>query len=193
MQAAPFVVAQAHKMVPPEENGGFAAHKLIDAVQAAVELPFAFGIAREARLFDELVRSEASLALRHIFFANASSKDPRARRQSPTDCQLPRRVSLERARWAAASRLPSRNPVFPVVVVDTNEEAVDKARQTVMGMFMYQVQKGRLTQEEAWQRGQSITFTDDWNELADADLVVEAVFEDPRRQARGLWEARRDR
>jgi len=36
----------------------------------------------------------------------------------------------------------------PVVVVDTNEEAVDKARQTVMGMFMYQVQKGRLTQEE---------------------------------------------
>ena len=44
---------------------------------------------------------------------------------------------------------------IPVVVVDTNEEAVDKARQTVMGMFMYQVQKGRLTQEEAWQRGQS--------------------------------------
>ena len=58
MQAAPFVVAQAHKMVPAEENGGFAAHKLIDAVQAAVELPFAFGIAREARLFDELVRSK---------------------------------------------------------------------------------------------------------------------------------------
>ena len=86
----------------------------------------------------------------------------------------------------------------PVVVVDTNEEAVDKARQTVMGMFMYQVQKGRLTQEEAWQRGQSITFTDDWSELADADLVVEAVFEDPDvkrevfakldgdRQARGI-------
>ena len=43
IQAAPFVVAQAHKMVPPENNGGFAAHKLIDAVQAAVELPFAFG------------------------------------------------------------------------------------------------------------------------------------------------------
>ncbi len=39
MQAAPFVVAQAHKMVPPEDNGGFAAHKLIDAVEAAVELP----------------------------------------------------------------------------------------------------------------------------------------------------------
>ena len=69
MQAAPFVVAQAHKMVPPESNGGFAAHKVIDAVQASVELPFAFGIARETRLFEELVRSAPSQALRHLFFA----------------------------------------------------------------------------------------------------------------------------
>ena len=66
---APFVVSQAHKMVPPEDNGGFAAHKLIDAVEAAVEMPFEFGIAREARLFEELVRSKPSAALRHVFFA----------------------------------------------------------------------------------------------------------------------------
>ena len=67
--AVPFVVAQAHKMCPPEENGGFAAHKLVDAVQAAFELPFERGLAREARLFEELVRSQPSLSLRHIFFA----------------------------------------------------------------------------------------------------------------------------
>ena len=66
---------------------------------------------------------------------------------------------------------------IPVVVVDSNEAAVDKARQTVMGMFMYQVQKGKLTQAEAWKRGQSILFSDDWSELADADVIVEAVFE----------------
>jgi 3-hydroxyacyl-CoA dehydrogenase len=178
MQAAPFVVAQAHKMVPPEENGGFAAHKLIDAVQAAVELPFAFGIAREARLFDELVRSKASLALRHIFFAERElSKVPGLEAAPP--------LTIARAGVVGAGTMGSGIAItfaqsgVPVVVVDTNEEAVDKARQTVMGMFMYQVQKGRLTQEAAWQRGQSITFSDDWSELAAADLVVEAVFEDP--------------
>lgn len=178
MQAAPFVVAQAHKMVPPEENGGFAAHKLIDAVQAAVELPFAFGIAREARLFDELVRSKASLALRHIFFAERElSKVPGLEPAPP--------LTIARAGVVGAGTMGSGIAItfaqsgVPVVVVDTNEEAVDKARQTVMGMFMYQVQKGRLTQEAAWQRGQSITFSDDWSELAAADLVVEAVFEDP--------------
>ena len=180
MQAAPFVVAQAHKMVPPEDSGGFAAHKLIDAVQAAVELPFAFGIAREARLFDELVRSEPSLALRHLFFAERElDKIPNVSVSLSKGDPIAKVGVVGAGTMGSGIAIAFAQAGVPVVVVDTNEEAVDKARQTVMGMFMYQVQKGRLTQEEAWKRGQSITFTDDWNELADADLVVEAVFEDP--------------
>jgi 3-hydroxyacyl-CoA dehydrogenase len=176
LQAAPYVVAQAHKMVPSEENGGFAAHKLIDAVQAAVELPFNFGSAREARLFDELVRSKPSVALRHLFFAERElSKIPGLPAADP--------LPIEKAGVVGAGTMGSGIAIafaqagIPVVVVDTNDEAVDKARQTVMGMFMYQVQKGRLTQEEAWKRGRSIRFTDDWSELSDADLIIEAVFE----------------
>ncbi|HVA33222.1 MAG TPA: 3-hydroxyacyl-CoA dehydrogenase NAD-binding domain-containing protein [Candidatus Baltobacteraceae bacterium] len=175
-QAGPFVVSQAHKMVPPEDNGGFAAHKLIDAVEAAVEMPFAFGIAREARLFEELVRSAPSFALRHIFFAERElAKIPGLPHAEP--------LEIKKAGVVGAGTMGSGIAItfaqagIPVVVVDSNDEAVDKARQTVMGMFMYQVQKGKLTQEEAWKRGQSITFTDDWSELADADVVVEAVFE----------------
>jgi 3-hydroxyacyl-CoA dehydrogenase len=184
LQAAPYVVAQAHKTVPPEENGGLAAHKLIDAVQASVELPFAFGIAREARLFDELVRSSPSLALRHLFFAERElSKIPPFDFAQPLDSARDDR-EVKKAGVVGAGTMGTGIAIafaqagIPVVVVDNNDEAVDKARQTVMGMFMYQVQKGRLTQEEAWKRGQSIRFTEDWNELADADVIVEAVFED---------------
>ncbi len=115
--------------------------------------------------------------MRHIFFAERElSKVPELDPASP--------LTIAKAGVVGAGTMGSGIAItfaqsgVPVVVVDTNEEAVDKARQTVMGMFMYQVQKGRLTQEEAWQRGQSITFTDDWSELAGADLVVEAVFED---------------
>ncbi|HYL26551.1 MAG TPA: 3-hydroxyacyl-CoA dehydrogenase NAD-binding domain-containing protein, partial [Candidatus Nitrosotalea sp.] len=182
LQAAPYVVAQAHKMVPPEENGGFAAHKLVDAVAASVELPFDFGIAREARLFDELVRSEPSLALRHIFFAERElSKVDGVDFGSPSSLDSARddtKVGVVGAgTMGSGIAIAFAQAGIPVVVVDTNDEAVDKARQTVMGMFMYQVKKGRLTQEEAWQRAQSIRFSDDWNELADADIIVEAVFE----------------
>ena len=175
-QAGPFVVSQAHKMVPAEDSGGFAAHKLIDAVEAAVEMPFAFGIAREARLFEELVRSRPSFSLRHVFFAERElSKIPGLPAAEP--------LEVKKAGVIGAGTMGSGIAItfaqagIPVVVVDSNDEAVDKARQTVMGMFMYQVQKGKLTQEEAWKRGQSIKFTDDWSELADADIVVEAVFE----------------
>ncbi len=173
-QAGPFVVAQAHKMVPPESNGGFAAHKLIDAVAAAVELPFAFGLARETRLFDELVRSKPSMALRHVFFAEHDLSKGLA----PAE-PLP----IAKAGVVGAGTMGSGIAIafaqagIPAVVVDTNDEAVEKARQTVMGMFMYQVQQGRLTQEQAWERAQSIVFTEDWNELGDCDIVVEAVFE----------------
>jgi 3-hydroxyacyl-CoA dehydrogenase len=184
-QAAPYVVAQAHKMVPSETNGGLAAHKLIDAVQAAVELAFPFGIARETRLFDELVRSNPSAALRHLFFAERelAKIPPFALRHAQDDKVGDAAINVEKVGVVGAGTMGSGIAIafaqagIPVVVVDSNEAAVDKARQTVMGMFMYQVQKGRLTQEEAWKRGQSIRFTDDWNELADADVIVEAVFE----------------
>jgi len=175
-QAGPYVVAQAHKMVPSEENGGVAAHKLIDAVQASIELSFPFGIARETRFFDELVRSKPSSSLRHLFFAERElAKIPGVPEAEP--------LPIEGVGVVGAGTMGSGIAIafaqagLPVIVVDSNDEAVDKARQTVMGMFMYQVQKGRLTQEEAWKRGQSIRFTDDWNELAGADLIVEAVFE----------------
>jgi len=175
-QAGPFVVSAAHKMVPPEENGGFAAHKLIDAVEAAVELPFAFGIAREARLFEELVRSEPSAALRHIFFAERElNKIPGLAAAEP--------LTIAKAGVVGAGTMGTGIAIafatagIPVVVVDSNDGAVEKAKQTVFGMFMYQVQKGKLTQEEAWKRAQSIVFTEDYAELADVDVVVEAVFE----------------
>ena len=174
--AVPFVIAQAHKMCPPEDNGGFAAHKLVDAVQAAFELPFPRGLAREARLFEELVRSAPSMALRHIFFAERElSKIPGLPAATPKD--IKKAGVIGGGTMGTGIAITFANADIPVTVIEPNAEQIEKARQMVFGMFMYQVQKGRLTQEEAWKRGQSIVFTDDYGELADADVVIEAVFE----------------
>ncbi len=174
--ATPFVVAQAHKMVPPEDNGGYAAHKLIDAVAAAVELPFERGSARELRLFAELLQSEPSKALRHVFFAERElGKIPGL---PPSEA-----LSIKKAAVIGGGTMGTGIAItfaeagIPVVVVETKDAAVDKARETVFGMFKYQVDKGRLTQEEAWTRANSITFEESYDELGDVDIVVEAVFE----------------
>src|SRR5215469_14477373 len=175
-QAEPFVVSQAHKMVPAEENGGLAAHKLIDAVEAAFDLPFEFGLAREARLFEQLARSAPSFALRHVFFAERElSKIPDLPAAKPLDIRKAGVIGAGTMGTGIAITFAQAG--IPVTVIDSNDEAVDKAKQTVFGMFMYQVQKGRMTQEEAWKLGQSIQFTHEYEELADADVVVEAVFE----------------
>ncbi len=175
-KAAPFIVSQAHKLVPPEDNGGYAAHKLIDAVEAAMELPFEFGLAREGRLFMELALSKPSAALRHVFFAERElAKIPGLPAAKPLDVKKAGVIGAGTMGTGIAITFAQAG--IPVHVIDSNEAAVDKAKQTVMGMFMYQVQKGRMTQEEAWKLGQAVQFTDDYNELADADVVVEAVFE----------------
>src|SRR5579883_59636 len=176
--AVPFVIAQAHKMCPPEENGGFAAHKLVDAVEAAFELPFARGLAREARLFEELVRSAPSQALQHIFFAERElSKIPGLEGATASPAAIAKAGVVGGGTMGTGIAITFANAGIPVTVIEPSGEQVEKARQMVFGMFMHQVQRGRLTQEEAWKRGQSIVFSDDYQELADADVVIEAVFE----------------
>ena len=174
--ATPFVVAQAHKMVPPEENGGFAAHKLVDAVAAGLEMDFAHGLAREYRLFDELVRSAPSRALQHLFHAERDlGKIPNLPAADPIDVQSAAVIGAGTMGTGIAITFASVS--IPVIVVEPSDEQIEKSKQTVFGMFAYQVQKGRLSQEEAWKRGQSISWTSDYADVKDVDVVVEAVFE----------------
>jgi 3-hydroxyacyl-CoA dehydrogenase len=174
--ATPFVVAQAHKLVPPEENGGFAAHKLIDAVEASIELDFPRGLAREFRLFDELVRSAPSAALRHVFFAERElGKIPG---MAPAQARpIASAGVIGAGTMGTGIAICFANAGIPSVVIEPNDEQIERAKQMVFGMFAHQVQRGRMTQEDAWKRGQSIRFESDYAELAGADLVIEAVFE----------------
>jgi 3-hydroxyacyl-CoA dehydrogenase len=174
--ATPFVIAQAHMMVPPEENGGFAAHKLVDAVAAAIELPFERGIAREERLFMELVQSAPSAALRHVFFAERElSKVPGLPKSEPVEIKTAGVIGA--GTMGTGIAIVFAEAGIPVTVVETKEEAIEKARETVFGTFKYNVDKGRLSQEDAWKRANSITFETDFAALSDVDIVVEAAFE----------------
>ena len=175
--ATPFAVAQAHKMLPPEERGGFAAHKLVDAVEAAIELDFVRGLAREYRLFDELANSAPSAALRHVFFAERElGKIPGMAPATPLAIQSAGIVGAGTMGTGIAIAFAAAG--IPAVVVEPNDEQIERAKQMVFGMFAHQVQRGRMTQDDAWRLGQSIRFENDYAELADADVVIEAVFED---------------
>lgn len=174
--AAPFAVAQAHKMCPPEDRGGFAAHKLVDAVEAALELEFPRGLAREFRLFDELVRSAPAAALMHVFFAERElGKIPGLEPAEPREIESAGIIGGGTMGTGIAIAFASAG--IPVTIVEPQDEQVERSRQTVFGTFSYQVQRGRLTQEEAWKRAQSIRFEREYAALGECDIVIEAVFE----------------
>ncbi|MBV8074435.1 MAG: enoyl-CoA hydratase/isomerase family protein, partial [Candidatus Eremiobacteraeota bacterium] len=174
--AVPFMVAQAHKMCPPEDKGGFAAHKLVDAVQAAIELDFPHGLAREFRLFDELVRSAPAQALIHLFFAERElAKIPDLSPAEPLP--IAKAAVIGGGTMGTGIAITFANADIPVTVIEPVDEQVERAKQMIFGMFSHQVQRGRLTQEEAWKRGQSIVFEREFDAVRDADIVIEAVFE----------------
>jgi 3-hydroxyacyl-CoA dehydrogenase len=66
---------------------------------------------------------------------------------------------------------------IPAVVVEPNAEQIERAKQQVLGTFAHQVKRGRMTEDEARTRGESIRFAGDFAELAGADVVIEAIFE----------------
>jgi 3-hydroxyacyl-CoA dehydrogenase len=174
--ATPFVVAQAHKLVPPEERGGCAAHALIDAVEASIELDFPRGLAREYRLFDELVRSAPSAALRHVFFAERElGKIPGMDAAAPLPIASAGIVGA--GTMGTGIALTFANAGIPTVVIEPYGEQIERAKAMVSGMYASQVQRGRLTEAEASKRGGSIRFAQDYAELSAADIVIEAVFE----------------
>jgi 3-hydroxyacyl-CoA dehydrogenase len=175
-QALPFVVASAHKMLPSEERGGRAAHAIVDAVAAAVELPFDEGIARESRLFEQLAESDESKALRHLFFAERRLADV-----DGVPGVMPRTLQrigvLGAGTMGTGIALAFAQAGYTVAVVDPDDAAIERARRTVMENLAYQVRKGRLDQRRAWDMGRSIAFGPDVTTLAQSDLVVEAIVE----------------
>lgn len=67
---------------------------------------------------------------------------------------------------------------YPVTLVDLSDEALERGKALMEGVFQESVKRRILTEEKAQAIRDRLTFTTDYNALKDADLVVEAVFED---------------
>ncbi len=150
---------------------------IIKAVEAAVTLPFAEGMQREARLFQELMSSSESRAQRHVFFAEREvAKVP----------GLPKDVAQREIRSAAVIgagtmgggiAMNFANAGIPVTVLEISREALDRGLAVVRKNYEATAGKGRLTAADVERRMSLIRPTTDYADIAQADLVIEAVFE----------------
>ncbi len=173
----PPMAALAHEMVPPEEQGGFAAHKLIDAVVAAGDDDFAHGLAHERRLFIELVSGPQSQSAVHLFFAERETAKIPGLDERAQPKEIASAAVVGAGTMGTGIAMVFANAGLPVKVIEVNPEQVARGGKHVADTYAAQVKKGRLTADKAQARVASIVFVDDYAQLADADVVVEAVFE----------------
>ena len=154
----PPLVALAHGMVPAEDKGGFAAHRLIDAMEAASDLDFKFGVAREARLFEELIVSAPAQAAIHLFFAERELGHIPGLATDATPNDIKTAAIVGAGTMGTGIAMVFANAGIPVAVIDVNPEQVERGRKNVADTYEGQVKKGRLTAEKAKENVESIRF-----------------------------------
>ncbi|SFT33905.1 FAD-dependent oxidoreductase [Sedimentitalea nanhaiensis] len=150
----------------------------VRAVQAATELPFRQGIARERELFMELMNTDQRLGLIHAFFSErAVSKLPELKGVAPRDLNAIGVIGggTMGAGIATAALLAG----LSVTMLEMSPQAAEAAKSRIAGNLQGALKRGKISQEQfETLTEQALTLATDYEALKDADLVIEAVFEE---------------
>jgi 3-hydroxyacyl-CoA dehydrogenase len=173
-------IAAARAKAEPEERGGLAAHRCIDAIEAATKLPFAEGLARERAGFLELMNSAQSRGRRHLFFAEREAAKIPGLAAGAAATAPPARVCVIGAgTMGGGIAMALANAGIEVHVVEVEPSALERGRSVIAKNYAASASKGRMTHAEVDARLARLHFGTDLEAAArDADAVIEAVFED---------------
>jgi len=151
--------------------------KCIDAVANAVSKPFDEGLRLEREAFMTLMNTPESRALRHVFAVErAAAKLPGVPEDTPL--REIRRVGVIGAgTMGGGITMNFLNAGIPVALLETQQAALDKGIATIRKNYENSMKKGKLTPAQVEERMGLVTPTLTYDAFRDADLVIEAVFE----------------
>ena len=166
--------AEIEKKMP----GLFSPQRCISAVEAAFTLPLDEGLKRERELFAECLVSPQRAALVHAFFTErlASKVDGLAKDTPVRDVKSA--AVIGGGTMGVGIAMCFANAGIPVKVLEITAEARDKAMQRARDTYGMSVKRGSLNEAALEKRMALISGVTDYADLADVDLVIEAVFEE---------------
>ena len=168
----------ARNMVAAVAKGAPAPGKCIEAVAAAVSKPFDEGIRFERELFVQLMQTPESAALRHAFFAErAASRIPDVPEATKTR-PIASAAVVGAGTMGGGIAMNFANAGIPVTLLEMKQEALDKGLATIRKNYESSAKKGKLTAAQVQERMGLIKPTLGYADLAQADIVIEAVFEE---------------
>ncbi|HEV8069500.1 MAG TPA: 3-hydroxyacyl-CoA dehydrogenase NAD-binding domain-containing protein [Planctomycetaceae bacterium] len=170
-------IAELKKQVAKTWRGMQAPYRAIEAVEAAAKLPFEEGVKKEAELFRECLFSNESKSLIHVFFGERTvAKIP----DLPNDIKP---IDVKSAAVIGAGTMGGGitmtyvNAGIPVTLKEVGQAELDRGLETIKRNYGVSVQRGKMTQAQVDQKLAMIKPTLNYEDIKDADIVVEAVFE----------------
>jgi len=150
----------------------------INTVEASTKMDIVEGLAFERETFVRLMMTAEAKSMRHMFFAERGvAKIP----DVPKDTQpqeIKKAAIIGSGTMGGGIAMNFANAGIPVVVVDIAQDALDAGLQKVKDNYAGSVSRGRITQEKMDQCMSLVSGTTDYADLADVDIVIEAVFEE---------------
>jgi len=150
---------------------------IVRAIEAAVNLPFEQGMAVEKQLCDELIASPESEALRYLFFAEREAGRVPDVPVGTAVRDIARVAVIGAGTMGSGIALALLAAGLVVILIDTDAEAVERGVKHVASSLEAQVKRGRLEQTAAETQLANLVSGIDIASASDADLIIEAVYE----------------
>ena len=160
-------------------RGQNAPQRIVDAVEAASMLPFEEGLKRERELFFECMQDSQSRALQHVFFAERAAAKIEGLPADTPKRDINSVGIIGGGTMGGGIAMSFANAGLPVTMLEINDEALERGLSIIDKNYAGSVKRGKLSENKARDCRARISGTTDYASLADCDLVIEAVFEDP--------------
>ena len=152
--------------------------KCVDAVEAATKNKFDQGLAIERELITYLMNTPESGALRHLFFAErAASKIPDVGPEVKPR-EIKKVAVIGAGTMGGGISMNFLNAGIPVTILETQQEALDRGVGVMRKNYESRVKRGRMKQDKYEATMALLSTTLNYDDIKDADLVIEAVFEE---------------
>ena len=153
---------------------------IMESVYQGLQLPMDLALKVESRWFAKILRSKEAAAMIRTFFISMQDLNKGARRPKDVPPTTIRRVGVVGAGFMGASvAYVTANAGLQVVLIDRDMEAAEKGKAHSHKLMSDQIMKGRAKTADRDALLERIKASADYGDLADCDLVIEAVFEDP--------------
>ncbi|MCM0614095.1 enoyl-CoA hydratase/isomerase family protein [Marinobacter sediminum] len=158
-------------------RGLFSPFKCVDAVEAAFNLPFDAGMKRERELFMECMDSPQRGGLIHSFFAEREVSKVKGLSKDTPVRDVTSVGIIGAGTMGGGIAMNFANAGIAVTIVEVKQEALDKGLGIIRKNYENSAKKGRITQQQVEDRMALINGSLTYDDFRDADLVIEAVFE----------------